>query len=322
MIDKEDYFESLRCIKQAASELGLKTSSVTKDNLMLDVEFANRQSLRFWLSRNPLNNAITHRICCDKSYQAELYESYGVNHPKTISIFNPYSEQNHRDYLTAQNEEETIALIENSFTYPLIVKKNRSSRAKGVHLIKNKESLQEIVHKIFVVDSHRILLAQEYTPGREFRVILFNNELLLAYEKVSENEQINASHTDDINPLHSGKGVKVTDPELLQKLGVICSQAADAIKANYLGVDVMLTKEGKFYVIESNGNPMCRHYNQANGRSDFTKIYKKILSYYANLAETLPHLQNQNLRIHRSHRRLPQSCQSSLKSSLPYLHHQ
>ncbi len=66
--------------------------------------------------------------------------------------------------------------------YPVIVKPNSKSQGANVFLVSNKKELTPALHKIFEED--KIALIEQYMPGRDYRVVVLDNKIISAYERI------------------------------------------------------------------------------------------------------------------------------------------
>jgi glutathione synthase/RimK-type ligase-like ATP-grasp enzyme len=310
MTDQLYYLQSLQCVEQAASNLNLRTEFSTKDKLMLDVYLPN-QILRFWRNKNPFSNYTANKICRDKAYQAEIFNKFGVPQPQNAIYHNPKGPNAEGNSISGIVRE-----IEQQFTYPIVLKKHSSSLAKGVHLAQSRRQLKKILRKYFKKNLHRILVVQEFIPGREFRCISYKGKPMLAYEKVSELSLQELTQKGDLNPLHSGRATKVTNDVLLEQFAAVSDQIYKALQANFFGADIIISQDGQINIIEVNSHPACSFYNHFYGQEDFVRIYQTILEDQIT-SDSEPLLKNQNLHIHQSHHHPLQSSQSDLEFSEP-----
>jgi len=268
--------ESLVCLQKAAEILGLSTKFLSKDKLILEIK-TPQQNLRFWLNQNPFNNVVAAKIGRDKVYQAELLSSSSILIPKTFSFFNPH----YQGDFQVNNNKKNLQQISSEITskleaFPIIIKENDSSLAKGVYLIQNEVDLQEILSQLFKKTDLSIFLAQEYLQGREFRVIAFRGKVFLAYEKISIQNQKQRFEQSDLNPLHSGLAQKV-DHQAFQSLA---QEVYTSLQIDFVGLDIIQIENNNLYVIEANANPACFLYNKSNGREDFIQLYRQVLQAF------------------------------------------
>ena len=66
--------------------------------------------------------------------------------------------------------------------YPLIVKPNSQSQGVGVCLVSNKAELVAALKEVFGID--RIAIVERYLPGRDYRIVVLDKEIISAYERI------------------------------------------------------------------------------------------------------------------------------------------
>ncbi|KKQ07592.1 MAG: cyanophycin synthetase [Parcubacteria group bacterium GW2011_GWB1_36_5] len=66
--------------------------------------------------------------------------------------------------------------------YPLIVKPNSKSQGTDVFLVWNKRELITSLQKIFEGD--RVAIVEQYLPGHDYRVVVLDQEIISAYERI------------------------------------------------------------------------------------------------------------------------------------------
>lgn len=68
-------------------------------------------------------------------------------------------------------------------SFPVIVKPNSKSQGFGVSLVWNILELRHSLKEIFKVDN--IALIEKYLPGRDYRIVVLDNKIISAYERIS-----------------------------------------------------------------------------------------------------------------------------------------
>lgn len=66
--------------------------------------------------------------------------------------------------------------------YPVIVKPNSQSQGSGVSLVWSDMELRQALIKIFEID--RIAIVEKYLPGKDYRIVVLDNAVISAYERV------------------------------------------------------------------------------------------------------------------------------------------
>ncbi len=67
--------------------------------------------------------------------------------------------------------------------YPVIVKPNSKSQGSGVALVWNKQELVKALQEIFKGD--RVAIVERYLPGKDYRIVVLDKEIISAYERIA-----------------------------------------------------------------------------------------------------------------------------------------
>ena len=281
-ISEDVALESLECMEIACRNRGVECQHVSQNGHVLRLTCRGRP-LYFMRNKHPFNDYVSARLAEDKGYQYELFACSDLSMPHTMQVFNPFADARFERYKTHASVEEIGAEVERCFEFPLVVKKYRSSVSQGVYLERNARTLQRRLSTLFEHSgySDNILLIQAYVEGPEYRIVASQEEVLLAYEKQSEE----VAH-EDLNPLHqvSGRAVKVEDPELLRSMRQLTGAVAAVVDLGFYAIDLIRREDG-FYILELNPNPFCFFYNRDNGREDFVLIYERLIEKYVENTE-------------------------------------
>lgn len=153
-----------------------------------------------------LNSYSSTAIARDKTYTYILLQRAGVRVPRGDYYFRPgyfhrpdYSinrgiNEAIRDGIALgmswDSDEAGRAVMKGDwrqlrFSLPLIVKPNSLSQGKGVSRVDSGYDLEEAISGALSVptDLDHAFIVQEYVPGREFRIVMLDTEMLLCYEK-------------------------------------------------------------------------------------------------------------------------------------------
>lgn len=265
----KNYKESLICLENACKILNFHFEYADKDKILAKVVLPSGRLLFFMHNKNPFNDLVSAQICKDKALQYELLDKEGINQPKTFSYFNPLSENSFSEYKTFQDINQVKKHIISNFDYPFVLKKHDSSLAKDVYLVSNQQELNDLLEYYFQPNLFCILLAQEYLKGTEYRVISFDGEVLLTYNKSQKFQTPNKQVPKKLN-----------NQDLLKKIADVIAKIQKIIPARFLGTDLFVCQDGSIKILELNSNPACFYYNEYNGRADFTEVYLKCLQRY------------------------------------------
>lgn len=270
--------QNLKCLIKACESLNIVYSIDHETNNLITVTKDNFRYIFLNLG-TPLNSQSAAQLCLDKGFFYSYFKDH-INIPKTISFLYPYCyEKYYEKYLKQDTIYKIIKEIKASLSYPLIVKKNRGSSGTNVFSINNQRELEKGLLTIFNENSASfdyICLAQEKIDIlTEYRVIYLYGEYQFAYKKDIEN----ANFTGNLSPLHwEGAEISLVTKSEANKLKEFCVPMFNHFSIPYCGLDVVLDRKGKFWLIEANSSPSFGHFIKSQGDSLVVDLYKSILS--------------------------------------------
>ena len=109
--------------------------------------------------------------------------------------------------------------------FPLVVKPNSGSQGKNVSLVHNMRELTRALADVFLDD--RVALIQRVVPGRDYRVVVLDNEVISAYERIPLNvlgdgratiKQLLAWKQREFIASNRDTRIKLDDPRIHSKL--------------------------------------------------------------------------------------------------------
>ena len=270
--------ESLRCLEIACRQLGVGYEAVSADGNVIRVEREGKP-LYFLRNKHPFNDYVSGKLAEDKGYQYEVFGRANITVPRTMTVFNPLSDRRFDRYKTHASVADIVSDVVQHMSFPVVLKRNRGSMARGVYLETNAEDLHARLQDLCVESSlfDNVLLIQAYVEGPEYRIVGSEDELLLAYQKQNDSD----IEGEDINPLHraGGRAVVVEDEELLAGFRALTQALNRVLDLGFYAIDLIVSSND-FFVLEVNPNPICHFYNADNGRGDFVQIYQYLVRKY------------------------------------------
>lgn len=129
-------------------------------------------------------------------------------------------------------------------SFPIVIKKRISSRGKDVFILNTKKEIDKFFSKNRIVD----YLFEDYINiKKDVRVILLGNKIVGVVERKTRFKE---------NRGYRGVGVKVLNkyelPEKIKKKAILVSKI---IKSDFCGVDFLIDKDKKDYLLECNISP-------------------------------------------------------------------
>ncbi|MBH8574515.1 alpha-L-glutamate ligase [Nostocaceae cyanobacterium CENA369] len=268
---------NIRLVLAAAKELDLDFEILHPNQNLVKV-VVNEKPYYFTNYSTPFLSQSISKIFKDKDYTYHLLKDT-VNLPKTKAFLSPYCKEIYKEYLLYLDIDSMIGEIKATFNLPLIIKKNAGSAGNNVFLCQDINEVKLSLEQIFNVNSKEydyVALAQEYIDiAREYRTIIFNNELLLLYEK----SKFEAKFIGNLSPLHweGAKAIHITDKKIIASIENFVRPIFQEFSVDYGGFDIAVDKNGKYWLIEINSHPNFDIFIRDNNETIIVEMFKKML---------------------------------------------
>jgi len=236
-------------VKEFCEEEGIISRAIDKRGNLLEIKY-NGKPYFFTYTTTPFNTEDVQHVCNDKFLTYELLHSK-ISLPKTNKYLRPDLDPNWHDAIEFKSVAEIAADIQKHFSFPYILKMNAGSLGRNVFVCKNESDSAKAIEKIFKEDW--TLLAQELVEKeKEFRVMIVGNSIELAYPK--------------------GSGEFLED---LREMKKFLAPIAGIINLGWAGLDVILDKSGKYWLVEINTKPSLISAIKAGQKEKLKPLYKK-----------------------------------------------
>lgn len=180
-----------------------------------------------------VNSRETIEICSDKYRTALRLASSAIPTPKTLLL------------QSMETLEYSLEKIGNKF--PLIVKTISGSKGVGVFFVESMRSLKSILQVIWKINEDEELLIQEYISSPyDVRVHVLGDHIIAAMKRYIIKDDFRSNYS---------QGGKVDTVKLTEEQKKICIEAAKSVGAVWSGVDLIVDKNKKNYIIEINSSP-------------------------------------------------------------------
>ena len=245
----------------------------------------------------------------------DKYAMYDVLKSKQLPIIEHhilYKDNNKNDYAIGCNSFEYALELFDKYNRDIVLKPNNGTCGVGVYHITNESDLKEMYDKLFS-NNFSISLCPFYHIESEFRTIILNNEIKLLYGKqrpiivgngkltikellkqfnyeyFKEYDKDNKNDVLKENEIYEydwkfnlSRGSKMFRDITSKDYETISSIALDtALKVglNFGSVDIIKTKDEKFYIMEINSGVMMDNFikQDKNGYNIAKSIYKEAI---------------------------------------------
>ncbi len=167
-----------KLIKKLAPKVGASFVVEPEWGIVGQIRYQNGvvRSLRY-LSLD-LNRIASADVAKDKDYAKFFLKKNGYSVAEGKTVFKD-------SWAKAVHSKKTISYgkkYAKKLGYPVIVKPNSMSQGAGVSLVWNERNLRQALLGIFEHD--KIAIIERYLPGRDYRVVVLDREVISAYERV------------------------------------------------------------------------------------------------------------------------------------------
>ena len=166
-------------IKKLAPKVGAKVVIEPEWGIAAQIIYKNGvvRSLRMYSL--DLNHIASADIAKDKDYAKFFMEERGYPVAGGQTFFSD-------NWAKAINSKRTLKeaiKYAKKQGFPLIVKPNSQSQGSGVCLVSNQKELHFALLEVFKID--KVAIIERYLPGRDYRVVVLDGEIISAYERVA-----------------------------------------------------------------------------------------------------------------------------------------
>ncbi len=125
-----------------------------------------------------LNHIASSDIARDKDYAKFFMKNRGY----PIAEGKTFFEDSWANIVKSKRTISTVSSYAEKLGYPLIIKPNSRSQGSGVSLVHNVKELKTGLIDIFRGD--KVAIVERYLPGKDYRVVVLDKEIISAYERV------------------------------------------------------------------------------------------------------------------------------------------
>jgi D-alanine-D-alanine ligase-like ATP-grasp enzyme len=167
-------------LKKIASKIGANVLVEPRWGIVGQITFKDGRKSYFRYNTLDLNPVGASDVAKDKAFAAYFMEKMGYPTARSRAFFSD------RWATAVHSEEDTRAALRFAHgRYPLIVKPNSGSQGQHVQLVHNSQELKRALKEIFLED--RVALLQEFVRGRDYRVVVLDDKVISAYERIPLN---------------------------------------------------------------------------------------------------------------------------------------
>ena len=266
---------NIRCISKACELDGLQYRFIDANKNCLEVA----GQLYFQLNRSPFNVESMAALCKDKEHQYNLLKDR-INQPKTMGFLDYDTDPKYKKYLTHDSMNSIISAIEDNFSYPVVIKQNKGALGVNVFCCRTRAQVEQAITQVFdkkSPDYDYVVLAQKYVkPKQEIRVIFFDGEPVLSYDRVFGDTDFGAKYweTDE------GKAIAIQNSPLITRCAREFAPAVTLPGLRFVALDIIIDHNDELHLLELNSGPQVNNFIACNGEEPVVQMYSYILKQY------------------------------------------
>lgn len=265
----------IRCLTQACKQLNVDFSFLDEEQNLVELHI-HQKSFLFHSNRTPFNTEALAGLCLDKGHTWQVLHQH-VRMPRTLAFMDMQVPPKYRHYLRYHSCEAIIAEIEDTLTYPLVVKRNRGALGNNVFLCHNRQEVGAALARIYnkaLPGYDYIALAQEFIPSlQEYRLVCFRGEPVLLYERYAGDKTFKALYWE----APEGQPILVEDEALIREQMAFLQPVFQRLHPGYVGVDLVRSVSGEWVLLELNSGPRVDHFIEFNGPERIIAMYARIV---------------------------------------------
>ena len=213
-----------KLLQKIAPRIGAKVFLEPEWNVAGQITFKNGKSSFFRYNTVDLNPIGSSDIAKDKDYANFFMKHMGYpTIPGSKTFFsNDWAEALHENNRKINDAYRHACKL----GFPVIVKPNGGSQGSGVSLVQNKREFYTSMRSIF--KRERVALVQKVVKGKDYRVVVLDNRVISAYERIPLNvtgggksmiSKLLKIKQHNFLILNRDTHIKMNDPRIKIKLG-------------------------------------------------------------------------------------------------------
>jgi len=168
----------IKILRKISSKIGARVIIEPEWGIVAQVVFKNGKKRYSRYNCIDLNSLGASEVAKDKGYANFFMKKMGY---PTIEGKTFYSDTWAKTIGSKDNIDKAFKYGE-ALGFPVIVKPNSGSQGTGVAKVYNKIEFYKAVKNVFKSD--KIVLVQKYIKGRDYRIVVLDNRIISAYERI------------------------------------------------------------------------------------------------------------------------------------------
>ena len=232
-------------LKRITPSIGASVLMEPEWNIAGQITFKSGKRSYFRYNTLDLNPMGSSEIARDKDYSFFFMKSLGYS---VIPNSRAFYSQEWAAVIGAPEENIDAAYAHaQKIGFPVIVKPNNGTHGKGVAVVSNKKEFYPALREIFKSD--RVALVQEYVVGKDYRLVVLDDAVISAYERIPLN--ITGDGTSSIQQLLEAKQAKFMKLGRDTLINVNDRRIVKKLKDNGRTLQSVLAKGEKLFLLDN-----------------------------------------------------------------------
>lgn len=167
---------------EAARKVAARVKIVHPRPLVMRLEFADGIHLFTHGGKPNFNSSVTSKIARDKDLTVRMLENVGMPTPASQFVWLTREKFPKDTDITQTDEYRQLQVFAQRVGFPIFLKPNQGSQGKNVFCVRNQDSLKSVLEKL-LKQAPGFFIAQEACVGEEYRIVVVQGEIVLAYTR-------------------------------------------------------------------------------------------------------------------------------------------
>ena len=210
-----------KLLKRIAPKIGAKVVIEPQWGIVGQITFRSGRKSYFRYNTLDLNPVGASEVAKDKDFATFFVRNMGY---PTVPGKAFYSDR-WSEAIGSKNDTKAALRYARQRCFPLVVKPNSGSQGKNVSVVRSAGQLKRALADIFLDD--RVALVQRVVKGRDYRIVVLDNTVISAYERIPLNvmgsgrstiAQLLTKKQGDFVASNRDTRIKLNDPRISAKL--------------------------------------------------------------------------------------------------------
>lgn len=262
-----------QCLKDIAQKHNLQIR-VDCDGWMIQLQSGSRETMIWGYTFN-INGAASHFVLKDKFALASLLQQKNIPTIPGVLVFADFKEE----YANREQEGKDIQKMINTYGFPLIYKKNTGGGGKHVYFAESQEQLKTLQGQ--TKDSFDMVLQPYIQNAKEYRFVVYKNDILLSFQKNRSEESLQNKEGEDWFKHNFAHGAQLST-DISERVTNFAQEVIGKLSSfiQFYTLDIFEDENGVLMVLEINGGVALEKASAMlpNGYQRVKNVYEQVVT--------------------------------------------